>query len=74
MASRKNLFVIGRRPGHENQLTEMLAYLLQEDEELLGRWLAGIARTITNRVACCALAAMDRRRGCAGSLPVQGSG
>ncbi|MHB1244288.1 MAG: hypothetical protein ACYC1P_12960, partial [Gaiellaceae bacterium] len=33
MASRKNLFTVGRKGhrGDENQLTEMLAYLLQEE-------------------------------------------
>ena len=39
---RKNLFSIGRREGDENQLTEMLAYLLQEERGLTGALLAAL--------------------------------
>jgi hypothetical protein len=41
---RKNLFVIGRkdREGDENQLTEMLAYLFQEEPGLATGWLADL--------------------------------
>ncbi len=41
MAERKNIFLIGRRghEGDEDQLTEMLAFLWQEDREALDRWL-----------------------------------
>ena len=41
MAERKNIFLIGRRghAGDEDQLTEMLAFLWQEDRQALGRWL-----------------------------------
>ena len=41
MAERKNIFLIGRRghEGDEDQLTEMLAFLWQEDPEALNRWL-----------------------------------
>jgi hypothetical protein len=41
VAERKNIFLIGRR-GHEDdedQLTEMLAFLWQEDRQALDRWL-----------------------------------
>lgn len=41
MTERKNIFLIGRR-GHESdedQLTEMLAFLWQEDRQALDRWL-----------------------------------
>jgi hypothetical protein len=43
MASRKNLFRIGRRRGDENQLTEMLAYVCQEQPEIATRWLTNLA-------------------------------
>lgn len=41
MAERKNIFLIGRRghEGDEDQLTEMLAFLWQEDRQALDRWL-----------------------------------
>lgn len=39
---RKNLFSIGRREGNENQLTEMLAYLLQEEDGLAGELLLAL--------------------------------
>jgi hypothetical protein len=39
---RKNLFSIGRREGNENQLTEMLAYLLQEEDGLVGELLLAL--------------------------------
>ena len=41
MADRKNIFLIGRRghEGDEDQLTEMLVFLWQEDREALARWL-----------------------------------
>lgn len=39
---RKNLFSIGRREGDENQLTEMLAYLLQEERGLTGQLLIAL--------------------------------
>ena len=44
MPPRKNLFVIGRsrQVGSENQLTEMLAYLFQEESELAAEWLTGL--------------------------------
>jgi hypothetical protein len=44
MAVRKNLFAIGRtgHKGDENQLTEMLAYLFQEEEGLAESWLASL--------------------------------
>lgn len=40
-AERKNIFLIGRRghEGDEDQLTEMLAFLWQEDRGALARWL-----------------------------------
>ena len=42
MLERKNIFLIARRgrEGLEDQLTELLAFLWQEEPELLGRWLA----------------------------------
>lgn len=44
MAQRKNIFLIGRRghEGDEDQLTEMLAFLWQEDHKALARWLASL--------------------------------
>jgi hypothetical protein len=41
VAERKNIFLIGRRghEGDEDQLTEMLAFLWQEDTQALDRWL-----------------------------------
>ena len=39
MADRKNIFLIGRRPGDEDQLTEMLAFVWQEHPDLLDAWL-----------------------------------
>lgn len=41
---RKNLFAIGRKghEGDENQLTEMLAYLFQEEDNLIRHWLASL--------------------------------
>jgi hypothetical protein len=41
VAERKNIFLIGRRghAGDEDQLTEMLAFLWQEEPETLDRWL-----------------------------------
>ncbi len=42
MADRKNIFLIGRRPGDEDQLTEMLAFLWQEQPELVETWLGSL--------------------------------
>jgi len=44
MPDRKNIFLIGRRRmiGDEDQLTEMLAFLWQEEPETLERWLEAI--------------------------------
>lgn len=44
MAERKNIFLIGRRghEGDEDQLTEMLAFLWQQDQEALARWLESL--------------------------------
>lgn len=44
MEDRKNIFLIGRRghEGDEDQLTEMLAFLWQEDREALRRWLGAL--------------------------------
>src|SRR5262245_28882297 len=39
---RKNIFLIGRRPSDEDQLTEMVAFLWQEVPEALDGWLHGI--------------------------------
>lgn len=52
MAERKNIFLIGRRrmAGDEDQLTEMLAFLWQEEPETLERWLDAIGlRTDVDR-------------------------
>ena len=45
MLERKNIFLIARRghEGLEDQLTELLAFLWQEEPELLGRWLATLS-------------------------------
>jgi hypothetical protein len=47
MPTRKNIFVIGRKghEGDENQLTEMLAYLLQEEPSLIPGWLQSMEIT-----------------------------
>jgi hypothetical protein len=44
MPERKNIFLIGRQGhrGDENQLTEMLAFLWQEQPDLVGEWLETI--------------------------------
>jgi hypothetical protein len=44
LSTRKNIFLIGRRghEGDEDQLTEMLAFLWQEDSQALDRWLDSI--------------------------------
>lgn len=44
MADRKNIFLIGRRghEGDEDQLTEMLAFLWQEEPQAFHRWLDSI--------------------------------
>jgi hypothetical protein len=44
MAERKNIFLIGRRghEGDEDQLTEMLAFLWQEESQALDRWLSAL--------------------------------
>lgn len=42
MSERKNIFMIGRRTGNEDQLTEMLAFLWQENPGTLDRWLQAI--------------------------------
>jgi hypothetical protein len=42
MSDRKNLFLIGRRPNDEDQLTEMLAALWQFEPELPSLWLASL--------------------------------
>jgi hypothetical protein len=44
VALRKNLFLIGRKghEGDENQLTEMLAYLFQEERGLIPAWLSSL--------------------------------
>jgi hypothetical protein len=44
MPTRKNIFVIGRKghEGDENQLTEMLAYLFQEEPSLIPEWLQSL--------------------------------
>ena len=41
MSDRKNIFLIGRRghEGDEDQLTEMLAFLWQQEPEVLSNWL-----------------------------------
>lgn len=36
---KRNLFIIGRRRGAEDQLTEMLAYLWERNAHLIPRWL-----------------------------------
>ena len=48
MAERKNIFLIGRRrmAGDEDQLTEMLAFLWQEEPETLERWLNAVGLAI----------------------------
>lgn len=48
MSVRKNLFTIGRKghEGDENQLTEMLAYLLQEEASLISTWVASLGLPI----------------------------
>src|SRR5262245_47839949 len=38
----RNLFLIGRRKGSEDQLTEMLAYLWEQEADLVPRWLASL--------------------------------
>lgn len=45
---RKNIFLIGRTNsrGHENQLTEMLAYLFQQHPELIGVWLKKVGLVV----------------------------
>jgi hypothetical protein len=45
MARRKNIFLIGRKghEGDENQLTEMLAWLFQQEPQLVPAWLASLA-------------------------------
>jgi hypothetical protein len=45
VADRKNIFLIGRRRrrGDEDQLTEMLAFLWQEEPETLENWLNALA-------------------------------
>lgn len=45
MADRKNIFLIGRREGDEDQLTEMLAFLWQEHPDLVETWLASLGFT-----------------------------
>jgi hypothetical protein len=42
MGTRKNLFLIGRRPNDEDQLTEMLAVLWQFEPELPSLWLGSL--------------------------------
>lgn len=41
---RKNIFLIGRQghKGDENQLTDMLAYLFQEERDLIPQWLGAL--------------------------------
>lgn len=40
--SPRNLFLLGRRAGSEDQLTEMLAYLWERQPDLVGRWLESL--------------------------------
>jgi hypothetical protein len=48
VAERKNIFLIGRRghEGDEDQLTEMLAFLWQQDRDALARWLSSLGLDI----------------------------
>ncbi len=46
MGERKNIFLLARR-GHErdeDQLTELLAFLWQQEAETLPRWLSSLDR------------------------------
>ena len=50
MGERKNIFLLARR-GHErdeDQLTELLAFLWQQEAETLPRWLSSLDDTLSS--------------------------
>ena len=46
----RNIFLIGRRPGDEDQLTQTLAFVWQEYLELLDAWLEHLGLALDGSV------------------------